>query len=100
MEQDVWDYIKMRNLKIADIYSKGADRTGCMFCGYGCQFAGDNRLKLCYDLYPKIYSIFMNYTNNGHTYREALRKVLTKNDLYLPDEIPNIFEPNDDGTYF
>ena len=28
----------------------------------------------------------MNYTNNGVTYREALRKVLAVNGLYLPDE--------------
>lgn len=88
MEQDIWDYIKDRNIAIADIYSKGATRTGCMFCGYGCQFKNDNRLKLVYDLYPKFYNLFMNYTNNGVTYREAMRKVLSVNGLYLPDEQP------------
>ena len=31
-EQDIRDYIKERNLPIADIYGKGAKRTGCMFC--------------------------------------------------------------------
>lgn len=86
LEDDIWAYIKERGLKIADIYHKGAKRTGCMFCGYGCQFKDDNRLQLCYDLYPKMYNHFMNYTNNGVTYREAMRKVLSVNGLELPDE--------------
>lgn len=86
LDDDIWSYVKMRNLKIADIYYKGAKRTGCMFCGYGCQFKDDNRLKMVYELYPKWYETFMNYTNNGVTYREALRKVLAVNGLELPDE--------------
>lgn len=85
-EQDVWNYIKDRKLPIADIYYKGAQRTGCMFCGYGCQFKNDNRLKLIYELYPKMYHRFMNYTNNGTPYRVGLREVLSINGLSLPDE--------------
>lgn len=86
LEDDIWKYIERRNLKIADIYHKGAKRTGCMFCGYGIHFKDDNRLKMCYDMYPKMYQTFMNYTNNGVTYREAARKVLAVNGLMLPDE--------------
>lgn len=86
LEEDIWKYIEKRNLKIADIYYKGAKRTGCTFCGYGCQFKDDNRLQMCYEMYPKMYEMFMNYTNNGITYREALRKVLAVNGLELPDE--------------
>lgn len=86
LEKDVWDCIEKYNIAIADIYKKGAKRTGCMFCGYGCQYKNDNRLKLIYDLYPKWYEHFMNYTNNGVTYREALRKLLSVNHLKLPDE--------------
>lgn len=88
LEQDIWDCIEKYNIPIAEIYKKGANRTGCMFCGYGCQFKNDNRLQLVYDLYPKWYNKFMNYTNNGVTYREAMRKVLVVNGLYLPDEKP------------
>lgn len=88
-EQDIWDYIKERNLPISDIYNKGAKRTGCMFCGYGCQFKNDNRLQLVYDMYPKFYKMFMNYENNGVKYRDAMRKVLVVNGLYLPDEKPS-----------
>jgi len=85
-ENDVWDCIKKYNINICSIYNIGAKRTGCMFCGYGCQFKDDNRLELVRNLYPKWYDIFMNYTNNGVTYREALRKVLSVNHISLPDE--------------
>jgi 3'-phosphoadenosine 5'-phosphosulfate sulfotransferase (PAPS reductase)/FAD synthetase len=86
LEKDVWQCIEKYHIPISDIYLKGAQRTGCMFCGYGCQFKHDNRLQLVHDLYPKWYEIFMNYTNNGVTYREALRKILAVNHLCLPDE--------------
>lgn len=57
-----------------------------MFCGFGCQFRDDRRFEICRDLYPQWYGKFMGYTNNGVTYREALRKVLAVNGLCLPDE--------------
>ena len=96
LEKDIWDCIDKYDIPISDIYRKGAKRTGCMFCGYGCQFKNDNRLKLVYDMYPKMYSLFMSYKNNGVTYREALRKVLSVNGLYLPDERPaELFKDSD-----
>lgn len=91
-EKDIWDYIELKHLKIADIYYKGVKRTGCMFCGYGIQFKDDNRLKVVYDLYPKWYDKFMAYTNNGVTYKEAIRDVLKRNNLHLPDENPCLFD--------
>ncbi len=40
----------------------------------------------------KAYDMVMNYTNNGVTFREALRKALAVNGRYLPDEEPkNLF---------
>lgn len=86
LESDVLECIKKYNIEISEIYKKGLDRTGCMFCGYGCTFKDDNRFKILMTLYPKWYETFMNYTNNGHTYREALRKLLSTNGLNLPDE--------------
>lgn len=86
MENDIKAYIKKRNLQICSLYDNGFERTGCMFCGFGVQFAHDVRLaKLC-ELHPKWYERCMNYTNNGITYREALRKLLAVNGLKLPDE--------------
>ncbi len=88
VEQDIWDYIAKYNLPIAEIYHKGAQRTGCMGCGFGAQFADDTRFRVLLANYPKCYDMVMNYTNNGVTFREALRKVLAANKLYLPDEQP------------
>ena len=85
-ENDIWKYIEMRNLEIADIYRKGAKRTGCVGCGFGCQFADDNRFDQLYELYPKYYEMIMGYENNGVSYRDAVRKVFEINGKELPDE--------------
>ncbi len=89
-DKDIWQYIRENKVKIADIYEKGASRTGCMGCGFGCQFEDDRRLELLYQLYPKYYNFVMNFTNNGVTYREAMRKMLSVNGLFLPDENPQL----------
>lgn len=90
LEEDIWQFIKDRNIEIADIYYKGALRTGCAACGFGCQFPDDTRLQLLMENYPKYYDMVMNFTNNGITYREAMRKMLAVNGLYLPDENPQL----------
>lgn len=89
-DDDVWQFVKERNIELADIYSKGIRRTGCVACGYGCQFADDTRLVLLYKLYPKLYAHIMNYENNGVTYRQALREMLKVEGMYLPDENPQL----------
>lgn len=89
LESDIWDYIKRFNIPIADIYHKGMLRTGCMSCGFGVQFKDDPRLRILLREYPKCYDMVMNYTNNGVTFREALRQVLAINGMYLPDEEPS-----------
>ena len=86
LEEDIWECIRRYDIPIADIYGKGVDRTGCMFCSFGAQFKDDTRLKTIYEMYPKFYEMCMGYENNGVTYREALRKFLGVNGLYLPDE--------------
>lgn len=64
-----------------------------MCCMFGAQFQDDTRLETLYNLYPKWYETFMNYENNGVTYREASRKFLATHKLYLPDEKPkNLFD--------
>lgn len=87
-EEDIWQYINMHNLKVSDIYYKGIARTGCTACGFGAQFADDMRFKLLYNLHPRYYEMIMNFTNNGITFREAVRKQLAIGGLYLPDEQP------------
>ncbi len=90
-DDDVWAYIRQYSLPIAEIYNKGAQRTGCVGCGFGAQFKNDVRFSLLYQTHPKLYKMIMDYTNNGITFREALRKVLATNGVVLPDEDINLF---------
>ena len=61
-------------------------RTGCVGCGFGCQFADDNRFDLLYELHPKYYEMIMNYENNGVKYRDAVRTIFSASIKRLPDE--------------
>lgn len=88
-DADIWEYIRERGLEIAEIYHKGVKRTGCVGCGFGCQFGG--MYDTLYRLYPKYYAMIMNYTNNDVTFREAVRKVLAVKKYELPDESGEIF---------
>ena len=85
-DDDIWEFIRTKNIRIADDYSMGKQRTGCVCCGFGVQFPDDIRLEFLYKYYPKYYNMVMNFTNNGVTYREALREMLAVNGLTLPDE--------------
>lgn len=89
MEEDIWECVRRYNIPISTIYEKGITRTGCMLCGFGAQIKGDNRLELCYSLYPKAYNRFMSFENNGVAYKDALKNVLSQNNVILPDEREN-----------
>lgn len=89
-DADIWAYIRERGLEVAEIYHKGVDRTGCVGCGFGCQLSGAH-FDTLFRLYPKYYDMVMGYTNNGHTFREAARKVMAVNGYELPDERGEIF---------
>lgn len=83
-ERDIWEYKNKFKISFSPIYDiPGVTQTGCMFCGFGAHLEKDfSRFELLYDLHPKAYSLFMNYQNNGITYREALRTI----GIQLPDE--------------
>lgn len=72
-QADVWAYIRKFNLPYSPVYDMGIKRTGCMFCGFGCHFKDDIRFSFLKETKPKIYNHFMQMTNNGVTYREALQ---------------------------
>jgi 3'-phosphoadenosine 5'-phosphosulfate sulfotransferase (PAPS reductase)/FAD synthetase len=72
-DEDIWNYIRMFGIPYCELYDKGHARTGCMVCGFGAQYeTGCSRFELLHQQHPKAYKIFMKYTNNGVTYREAL----------------------------
>lgn len=74
-DKDVWAYIRRFDVSYCDIYDKGADRTGCVFCGFGANRKEDNRFMLLAERYPRLYEKCMGYENNGVRYEEALRKI-------------------------
>lgn len=75
-DEDIWNYIRTHNIPYCELYDKGHLRTGCMICGFGAHYEKErSRFELLRQSYPKAYGIFMNYTNNGVSYREALEKV-------------------------
>ena len=97
-EQDVLNYIKLNNIKIASVYgdivpdydkteemegqmdfadlglindnrklkTTGCNRTGCMFCGYGCHLEkSPNRFERMKETHPKQYEYIMKPVEKG-----------------------------------
>lgn len=91
-ESDIWAYVDKFNLRLADIYYKGAKRCGCMGCGFGAQFPDDDRFSLLYKEHPRAYSMIMNYTNHGIRFEDALRKILAIDGRKLPHDV-DFIEP-------
>ena len=58
-DDDIWEYIKRYNVPYCSIYDKGMQRTGCMFCLFGCQYA-DNRFDVMQKECPTIHDYIMN----------------------------------------
>ena len=81
-DADIWEYLRKYNVPYCGLYDRGHRRTGCMFCGFGAHLEKVSRFELLYDLHPRAYNFFMDYENNGTTYREALRTI----GIELPDE--------------
>lgn len=81
--RDIWEYRDMFKIPYCPIYNRPEiTGTGCMICGYGADKNTD-RFLTAWDLYPKAYDMFMNYKNNGVTYRKALHYL----GINLPDDI-------------
>lgn len=60
LEQDIWDYIKFKNLPYSKIYCMGYSRTGCMFCMFGCHMEGSpNRFQRMKHTHPSQYKFCM-----------------------------------------
>ena len=78
-EQDILGYIKRFNIPYASVYGEirkdengkfhttKCDRTGCVFCGFGCHREKEpNRFQRLKETHPKLY----NYCINGGGYNE------------------------------
>lgn len=63
-KEDIWNYIRENHIKYCEVYDKGWDRTGCVFCLYGIhKEESPNRLERLYALHPKLYDYVINKLN-------------------------------------
>lgn len=78
-DENIWNYIRTFKVPYCELYDQGHARTGCMVCGFGAQYeTSPNRFERLAESQPRAYAIFMGYTNNGITYREALSRTGVK----------------------
>ncbi len=86
-KQDILRYIVENDIEICSVYGDikqtcdgryyctGEQRTGCMFCGFGCHLEKEpNRFQRMAVTHPKHYEICMNLKNNGVRYQDALEQ--------------------------
>lgn len=66
-DKDIWDYIKMHDLKIAKPYEMGYQRTGCVFCAFGAHLEKyPNRFQKLQETHPKLHEyILRDYDAGG-----------------------------------
>ncbi len=72
-ENDIWEYIKKKNLPYSKIYDMGYNNTGCMFCMFGVHMEKSdlfhkNRFQRMKQTHPKLWNYCIN--------KLGLRKVL------------------------
>ncbi len=65
-EEDIWEYIKLFNIKYSTIYDKGCSRTGCMFCMFGVHREKEpNKFQLMKQTHPKLWNYCINKLGCG-----------------------------------
>lgn len=93
-EQDILEYLKRFNIPYASIYGKilqdekgkyyttGCDRTGCIFCGFGCHLEKEpNRFQRLKETHPKQWEYCMRPVEEGGLgMREVLEYIGVKVD--------------------
>lgn len=84
-EADIFEYKQRFGINFCEVYDKGAERTGCVCCGFGAHMEKKLRFELLHQLHPARFNAVMNYSNNGCTYKEALQRVGVKlpTDLHI-----------------
>jgi 3'-phosphoadenosine 5'-phosphosulfate sulfotransferase (PAPS reductase)/FAD synthetase len=60
-DKDIWDYIKIFKIRLADIYYKGFKRNGCYCCGFGCHLTEDNNFVKLKKMNPALWANVMNH---------------------------------------
>lgn len=74
-EKDIWDYIENTPISISSIYAMGYERTGCVFCAFGCHLEkGENRFQRLKRTHPQLWNYCMKSWDKGGL---GMKEVLT-----------------------
>lgn len=88
LEQDILNYVVRENIPICSVYgdivedtdnkqydlfgeektklkTTGCKRTGCVYCGFGCQLNNDQRFVMLKETHPQIYEYIMKSWDEG-----------------------------------
>lgn len=64
-EDNIWDYIRSRDLPYCSIYDKGVNNTGCIFCMFGAHLEKPTRFEMMRKSHPKQYKYCMEVLKLG-----------------------------------
>ena len=59
-EDDIWGYIRSRDVSYCEVYDQGWERTGCCFCLYGIHKDSPNKFQMMKGSHPKMYDYVLN----------------------------------------
>ncbi len=61
LEEDIWEYLKTRQVPYSSIYDMGYSRTGCVFCAFGVHLEDEpNRFQRMAETHPDLYRYCMD----------------------------------------
>lgn len=67
------DMMELFDMDRPFLKTTGCDRTGCMFCGYGCHLEEESRFKRMKETHPKQYDYIMRPKEQGGlNYKEVI----------------------------
>jgi 3'-phosphoadenosine 5'-phosphosulfate sulfotransferase (PAPS reductase)/FAD synthetase len=58
--RDILEYVDKYGVSVSEIYSKGYEHTGCIFCMVGCHKDNPNKFQLLQKTHPKLWKYCMN----------------------------------------
>ena len=68
-----WENQGLFDAKRLPLKTTGCDRTGCMFCGFGCHMEKDARFVRMKTTHPKQYDYIMrSWEEGGLNYKEVI----------------------------
>lgn len=68
-----FENMELFDAKRLPLKTTGCDRTGCMFCGYGCHLEKESRFERMKETHPKVYEyVFKPWDEGGLGYKDVI----------------------------